>query len=49
MILSFRCKQTQALFEGGSPPRFRAFNDQFRLCFAWTDAGPVEVEIVDYH
>jgi proteic killer suppression protein len=24
-------------------------NDQFRLCFAWTDAGPAEVEFVDYH
>jgi proteic killer suppression protein len=24
-------------------------NDQFRLCFIWTDAGPTEVEFVDYH
>jgi toxin HigB-1 len=24
-------------------------NDQWRLCFRWTDAGPEEVEIVDYH
>jgi proteic killer suppression protein len=24
-------------------------NDQFRLCFNWTAAGPAEVEIVDYH
>ena len=24
-------------------------NDQFRICFFWTDAGPREVEIVDYH
>jgi proteic killer suppression protein len=24
MIQSFRCKHTQALFEGGDPPRFRA-------------------------
>ena len=24
-------------------------NDQFRLCFRWTDAGPTHVEIVDYH
>jgi toxin HigB-1 len=23
-------------------------NDQFRLCFVWTDAGPTDVEIVDY-
>ena len=24
-------------------------NDQFRICFIWTPAGPEEVEIVDYH
>ncbi len=24
-------------------------NDQFRLCFVWTEAGPADVEIVDYH
>ncbi|MDR3450662.1 MAG: type II toxin-antitoxin system RelE/ParE family toxin [Alphaproteobacteria bacterium] len=24
-------------------------NDQFRLCFVWTDEGPAEVEFVDYH
>jgi proteic killer suppression protein len=24
-------------------------NDQFRLCFTWTAAGPDAVEIVDYH
>jgi proteic killer suppression protein len=24
-------------------------NDQFRICFIWTDAGPEEAEIVDYH
>jgi proteic killer suppression protein len=24
-------------------------NDQFRLCFRWTDAGPEDVEFVDYH
>ncbi len=24
-------------------------NVQWRLCFRWTDDGPYEVEIVDYH
>lgn len=24
-------------------------NDQFRVCFVWTDQGPKDVEIVDYH
>jgi proteic killer suppression protein len=24
-------------------------NDQYRICFTWTDAGPRDVEIVDYH
>ncbi len=24
-------------------------NQQWRICFSWTDAGPDRVEIVDYH
>jgi proteic killer suppression protein len=24
-------------------------NAQWRLCFVWTEEGPTEVEIVDYH
>jgi proteic killer suppression protein len=24
-------------------------NDQYRICFRWTESGPEEVEIVDYH
>ena len=92
VIQSFRCKDTQAVFEGRHPRRFRAIetvatrklamldaaktldfmrsppgnrlealkgdragqwsirvNDQWRVCFVWTEAGPVDVEIVDYH
>jgi proteic killer suppression protein len=24
-------------------------NDQWRICFRWTNTGPEDVEIVDYH
>jgi len=24
-------------------------NDQWRICFRWTPAGPEDIEIVDYH
>lgn len=24
-------------------------NDRFRICFRWTNAGPEDVEVVDYH
>lgn len=24
-------------------------NDQYRVCFRWTQAGPADVEICDYH
>jgi proteic killer suppression protein len=92
MIRSFKCKDTQALYEGQCPPRWRAIqevaerkltqldaaqtleflrsppdnrlkklsgnrvgqwsiriNGQWRACFVWTNQGPADVEIVDYH
>lgn len=92
MIQSFKCRDTQSLYEGKHPRRFKAFervavrkltqmdaamtldflrappgnrlealkgnrrgqhsiriNDQYRICFVWTDSGPTHVEIVDYH
>jgi proteic killer suppression protein len=24
-------------------------NDQYRICFDWTEIGPIDVEITDYH
>lgn len=24
-------------------------NDQYRICFVWSDQGPGDVEITDYH
>ena len=24
-------------------------NQQWRICFRWTDAGPEDIEITDYH
>lgn len=24
-------------------------NDQYRICFVWTEQGPEQVEIIDYH
>jgi proteic killer suppression protein len=91
-IRSFLCADTEAVYEGESPKRFRnienvaqrklqmlddaielrdlksppgnrlealsgnragqhsiRINDQWRMCFVWTDAGPKNVEIVDYH
>ena len=24
-------------------------NDQWRVCFTWTDKGAMEIEVVDYH
>lgn len=92
MIQSFKCRETQALYEGKSQKKLKSFqavaerklaqldaaqtleflrsppgnhlealkanrkgqhsiriNDQWRVCFVWTDTGPSDVEIVDYH
>jgi proteic killer suppression protein len=91
-IQSFKCKDTESLFNGNRISRFVAFeavarrklvqlnaaatldflrvppgnrlealkddrlgqhsiriNDQYRVCFVWEEAGPKDVEIVDYH
>ena len=24
-------------------------NEQYRICFSWTELGPIDVEVADYH
>ena len=52
MIRSFRCPDTnrlEALRGDRAGQHSIRINDQYRLCFLWSDAGPEAVEIVDYH
>ena len=39
----------EALKRGREGQHSIRINDQFRLCFRWTDTGAEDVEIVDYH
>lgn len=39
----------EALKEDRSGQHSIRINDQWRVCFYWTDAGAESVEIVDYH
>ncbi|MCG6878278.1 MAG: type II toxin-antitoxin system RelE/ParE family toxin [Deltaproteobacteria bacterium] len=41
--------QLEALKGNRSGQHSIRINDQWRLCFRWTDFGADEVEIVDYH
>lgn len=39
----------EALFGDREGQHSIRINDQWRICFIWTQEGPIEVEIVDYH
>ena len=39
----------EALKGGRAGQHSIRINDQWRVCFVWTDAGPEGVEITDYH
>ncbi|MBL4770761.1 MAG: type II toxin-antitoxin system RelE/ParE family toxin [Planctomycetes bacterium] len=39
----------EALFGDRKGQHSIRINNQFRICFIWTDSGPDQVEIVDYH
>lgn len=41
MIKSFRCKETQALYEGGNPRRFRAWQAQAERRLQMLDSAAV--------
>jgi toxin HigB-1 len=44
-----KLRQLEALRGDRTGQHSIRINDQFRLCFIWTAAGPDAVEIVDYH
>lgn len=39
----------EALRRGRQGQHTIRINDQYRICFVWTDEGPERVEITDYH
>ncbi len=41
--------QLEALKQDRAGQHSIRINDQYRICFVWTDDGPRSVEIVDYH
>ena len=41
--------QLEALKKGRAGQHSIRVNQQYRVCFVWTDLGPADVEIVDYH
>jgi len=43
------CNRLEALKGDRAGQHSIRVNDQFRVCFRWTEAGPEDVEIVDYH
>jgi proteic killer suppression protein len=45
----FRGNRLEALRGDRSGQFSIRITDQWRICFRWTDRGPADVEIVDYH
>ena len=44
-----RANQLEALKKDRAGQHAIRVNAQYRVCFVWTELGPAEVEIVDYH
>ncbi|RJQ44629.1 MAG: plasmid maintenance system killer protein [Gaiellales bacterium] len=39
----------EALSGNGKGQHSIRINDQYRVCFKWTESGPADVEVIDYH
>ena len=39
----------EALYRDRKGQHSIRINDQYRICFRWTNTGPINVEITDYH
>ena len=48
-LAAFRSNRLEALRGDRVGQHSIRINLQWRICFRWTDDGPVDVEIVDYH
>lgn len=43
------CESLEALKSDRKGRHSIRINDQWRICFVWTSAGPADLEITDYH
>lgn len=48
-LAALRSKRLETLRGNRAGQHSIRINAQWRICFRWTDDGPYEVEIVDYH
>ena len=48
-LLELRGNRLEALKGDRSGQHSIRINDQYRICFIWTETDAIEVEIVDYH
>lgn len=48
-LAAFRSNRLEALRGDRAGQYSIRVNRQWRVCFVWTDEGPSEVQIVDYH
>ncbi|OGH99956.1 MAG: hypothetical protein A2Y25_02425 [Candidatus Melainabacteria bacterium GWF2_37_15] len=58
MIISFKCKETEKIFDGGISKKLKGnlqdycsirINDQYRLVFKFENGNAENIYIADYH